>query len=48
MLPLLATAIVAATGNIYNGLWYPVGVGIMTVVIGALFLRETRDRDITA
>ena len=47
MLPLLATAIVAATGNIYNGLWYPVIVALTTVVIGALFLRETRDRDIT-
>jgi hypothetical protein len=48
MLPLLATAIVAATGNIYNGLWYPVGVALMTVIIGALFLRETKDRDIAA
>ena len=47
MLPLLATAIVAATGNIYNGLWYPIVVSIMTVVIGALFLRETKDVDIT-
>ncbi|HEX3217302.1 MAG TPA: MFS transporter [Aestuariivirgaceae bacterium] len=47
MLPLLATAIVAATGNIYNGLWYPILVSIMTVVVGALFLRETKDVDIT-
>jgi MFS family permease len=47
MLPLLATAIVAGTGNIYNGLWYPISVAIMTVVIGALFLRETKDVDIT-
>ena len=47
MLPLLATAIVAATGNIYNGLWYPVIVALVTVVVGALFLRETMDRDIT-
>src|SRR4029077_2177998 len=46
MLPLLATAIVAGTGNIYNGLWYPIVVAIMTVVIGALFLRETKDRDL--
>jgi hypothetical protein len=30
MLPLLATAIVAATGNIYAGLWYPIGVAVMT------------------
>ncbi len=43
MLPLLATAIVAATGNIYNGLWYPIGVALMTLVIGVLFLKETKD-----
>ncbi len=43
MLPLLATAIVAATGNIYNGLWYPIGVAVMSLVIGLLFLRETKD-----
>ena len=44
MLPLLATAVVAATGNIYNGLWYPVAV--MTTVIGGLLLRDTKDIDI--
>ena len=48
MLPLLATAIVAATGNIYNGLWYPIVVALMTVVIGALFLRDTKGVDITS
>ena len=47
MLPLLATAIVAATGNIYDGLWYPIVVAVMTVVVGGLFLRETKDIDIT-
>jgi MFS family permease len=47
MLPLLATAVVAWTGNIYAGLWYPIGVAVMTLVIGALFLSETKDRDIT-
>jgi MFS family permease len=46
MLPLLATAIVAATGNIYNGLWYPILVAAMTVVVGGLLLRETKDVDI--
>ena len=46
MLPLLATAVVAWTGNIYAGLYYPIGVAIMTVVIGLLFLKETKDRDI--
>jgi MFS family permease len=46
MLPLLATAMVAATGDIYYGLWYPIVVSIMTVVIGVLFLRDNKDRDI--
>jgi MFS family permease len=46
MLPLLATAIVATRGNIYAGLWYPIIVSVMTFVIGSLFLRETKDRDI--
>ena len=43
MLPLLATAIVAKAGNIYAGLWYPIVVALMTVVIGALFVHETKD-----
>ena len=46
MLPLLATAVVAATGNIYNGLWYPIVVAVMTLVIGLVFLRDTRGVDI--
>jgi len=45
-LPTTAFAMVAATGNIYYGLWYPVVVAIMTAVIGILFLPETKDRDI--
>jgi MFS family permease len=40
-LPVTSFAIVAATGNIYAGLWYPIGVALLTVVIGSLFLRET-------
>jgi hypothetical protein len=47
MLPLTATAMVAATGDIYFGLWYPIGVALMTLVIGTIFLKETKDRDIT-
>ncbi|HWU70139.1 MAG TPA: MFS transporter [Pseudoxanthomonas sp.] len=47
-LPFTAFAIVAATGNIYSGLWYPVIVAAITVVVGLLFLPETKDRDITA
>jgi MFS family permease len=46
MLPLTATAMVAATGDIYYGLWYPIVVALMTVVVGVLFLRETKDVDI--
>jgi Sugar (and other) transporter len=46
MLPLLATAMVAASGDIYFGLWYPIGVVVMTLVIGTLFLKETKDRSI--
>jgi len=40
-LPVTSFAIVAATGNIYNGLWYPIAVASMTLIIGVLFLRET-------
>jgi MFS family permease len=47
-LPAIAFAIVAATGNIYDGLWYPIAIAGMTLVIGVLFLRETKDVDIQA
>jgi MFS family permease len=46
MLPLLATALVAANGDIYYGLWYPIIVALMTVVIGFIFLRDNMERDI--
>ena len=46
-LPATAFAIVAATGNIYSGLWYPIGVAAMSFVIGLIFLPETKDVDIT-
>ena len=46
MLPLTATAMVAATGDIYFGLWYPIVVALMTLVVGTLFLKEVKDRDI--
>jgi len=48
MLPLLATAMVAASGDIYFGLWYPIVVSVMSLVIGTLFLRETKDTKIHA
>ena len=47
-LPTTAFAIVAATGNIYSGLWYPVGVATLTLIVGSLFIRETKDVDIAA
>jgi MFS family permease len=47
-LPATAFAISAASGNIYSGLWYPVVVALGTFVIGMLFIRETKDRDIYA
>jgi hypothetical protein len=46
-LPATVFAIVAATGNIYSGLWYPIGVAVMSLIIGFLFLPETKDVDIT-
>ena len=47
-LPTTAFAMVAASGNIYYGLWYPVVVAGLTVLVGLLFLPETRGRDIDA
>jgi MFS family permease len=47
MLPLLATAIVAATGDIYAGLWYPIIVAVMTLIVGAIFLKDTKGVNIT-
>jgi predicted MFS family arabinose efflux permease len=46
-LPALVFALAAWTGNIYAGLWYPVGIAVMSLVIGFLFLPETKDVDIT-
>ncbi len=46
-LPATVFAIVAATGNIYSGLWYPIGVAALSFVVGIIFLPETKDRDIT-
>jgi len=46
-LPATVFAIVATTGNIYSGLWYPIIVAAVSLVIGFLFLPETKDIDIT-
>jgi len=41
LLPLIGLSIVARTGNIYAGLYYPIGVALITVVVGSIFLKET-------
>ena len=46
LLPSTAFAMVAATGDIYYGLWYPVIVAAATFVIGMIFIKETKDSDI--
>lgn len=48
LLPATAFAIVASTGDIYAGLWYPIIFASITVVVGFFFLPETKDRDITS
>ncbi|MEO5661208.1 MAG: MFS transporter [Polaromonas sp.] len=48
LLPTTAFAIVAQTGNMYNGLWYPIIIAGMTFVVGTLFIKETKDVDIYA
>jgi hypothetical protein len=37
---------VAATGDIYYGLWYPIGIAVLTLVVGLLLLPETRGREV--
>ncbi|MGZ6081356.1 MAG: MFS transporter, partial [Myxococcaceae bacterium] len=46
MLPLTAAALVAANGDIYYGLWYPIIVAAMTFVVGSIAVRETKDHRI--
>ncbi|SDA30695.1 Sugar transporter [Methylobacterium sp. UNC378MF] len=48
LLPATAFAMVAQTGDIYFGLWYPIVIAVATVIIGVLFVPETKDRDIFA
>ena len=48
LLPTMSFAIVAQTGNMYNGLWYPIIIAGATAIIGTLFIRETKDVDIYA
>jgi MFS family permease len=46
MLPFLTFAIVVYTGNIYSGLWYPIAIAVMTLVVGTVLIRETKDNNI--
>lgn len=48
LLLLLAPAMVAASGNIFMGLWYPIAIAVMSLVVGSLFLRDKLDRDLHA
>jgi len=48
LMPTIAFAMVASNGNIYHGLWYTIGVASVTLVVGMLFIRETKDVDIYA
>ncbi|HRE60247.1 MAG TPA: MFS transporter, partial [Micropepsaceae bacterium] len=48
LLPAASFAMVAQTGDIYFGLWYPVAIALMTLVIGAFLVPETHKRDIYA
>ena len=48
LLPTISFALVAAKGDIYYGLWYPIIIALVTAVIGGLFVRETKDNNIYA
>jgi hypothetical protein len=48
LLPTTAFALVAFKGDIYYGLWYPIIIALVTVVIGGLFVKETKDNNIYA
>ncbi|MCJ2025464.1 MFS transporter [Methylobacterium sp. J-067] len=48
LLPATAFAMVAQTGDIYYGLWYPIVIALFTFVVGLIFIPETKDRDLLA
>ncbi|WP_154378795.1 MFS transporter [Duganella guangzhouensis] len=48
LLPTISFALVAFKGDIYYGLWYPIVIAVITAIIGALFVGETKDNDIYA
>lgn len=45
-LPLIAASITVATGNMYAGLYYPIAVAIMTAIVGSIWIKENKDRDL--
>ena len=47
-LPLIAASIVVYTGDIYAGLWYPIGIAAMSAIVSLLVLHETKDNDINS
>ncbi len=47
-LPLIASSIVVFTGDIYAGLWYPIGIALMSLLVGWIALPETKDNDLSA
>ena len=48
LLPSITFAMVAQNGNMYYGLWYPITIAAVCFVVGMIFVRETKDRDIYA
>ena len=48
LMPATAFAMIAQTGDIFSGLWYPIVIAMMTFVIGMLFVPENKDKDIFA
>ena len=46
LMPATAFAMIAQTGDVYYGLWYPIVIALATVAIGLFFVPETKDRDI--
>lgn len=44
--PTISFAIVASTGDIYSGLWYPIGFALLTVLVGVVFLHENKNIDV--
>jgi len=48
LIPVLATALATATGNLYAGLLFPIAIGLMTFIVGSIWLRNTRNVDLAS